>query len=57
MPGYQKALANLYEQLQPRVDNAVINGNRLAKHNQDTGSGNPATRVHELVTYLRALKR
>ncbi|OFW00184.1 MAG: hypothetical protein A3G20_04435 [Acidobacteria bacterium RIFCSPLOWO2_12_FULL_59_11] len=57
MPGYQKALANLYEQLQPRVDNAVTNGNRLAQHNLDTRSENPATKVHELVKYLRELKK
>jgi len=57
MPGYQKALANLYEQLQPRVDNAITNGNRLAQYNLDTRSENPATRVHELVTYLRDLKK
>jgi len=57
MPGYQKALANLYEQLQPRVDNAITNGNRLAQYNLDTRSENPATRVHELVSYLRDLKK
>lgn len=57
MPEYEKALAGLYERLQPRADHAVTNGNRLARHNRDTRSENPATRVHELVAYLRALKR
>jgi hypothetical protein len=56
MPKYQKALADVFEQLQPYVDVALTHGNRLAKHNHDTGSVNPATKVHELVTYLRGLK-
>src|SRR2546426_4739905 len=46
-----------FEQLQPRVETALTHGNRLAQHNRDTGSANPATRVHELVKYLRELKK
>lgn len=57
LPAYHKALAGVFEQLQPRVDDAVNNGKQLAQYNFDTGSENPATRVHELVRYLRALKR
>lgn len=57
LPAYQKALAGVFEQLRPRVDDAVTNGKQLAQYNDDTGSENPATRVHELVRYLRALKR
>ena len=57
MPGYRKALEGLFEQLQPHVENALIHGPRLAQHNRDTGSDNPATKVHELVKYLRELNR
>lgn len=56
-PEYQKALAGVFEKLQPKLDTAVTNAKHLSKHNRDTRSENPATRVHELVAYLRALKR
>jgi len=57
MPEYQKALASVFEQLQPHLDTASTHGNRLAQHNRDTESPNPATKVHELVKYLRELKK
>jgi hypothetical protein len=57
LPEYQKALAGVFERLQPQLDTALINAKQLSKHNRDTGSENPATRVHELVRYLRALKQ
>jgi hypothetical protein len=57
MPGYQKALADVFEQLQTRVEAALTHGNRLAQHNRDTESPNPATKVHEVVKYLRELKK
>ena len=57
LPEYEKALTDVFEKLQPRVNNAVTNGNQLAKHNYDTASENPATEVHELVKYLRELKK
>ena len=57
LPGYQKAFAGLFDQLWPLLDTAVTHGERLALHNHQTESDNPATRVHELVNYLRSLKR
>jgi hypothetical protein len=57
VPEYQKALAGTFEQLQPRLDTALTHANRLAQHNRDTDSPNPATKVHELVSYLRELKK
>jgi hypothetical protein len=57
MPEYRKALAGVFEQLQPHVETALTHGNRLAQHNRDTGSENPGTKVHELVKYLRELKK
>jgi len=56
-PEYQKALAGTFEQLEPRLDRALTHANRLAQHNRDTDSPNPATKVHELVEYLRELKK
>lgn len=57
LPEYQKAMTGVFERLEPHTDRAVTHADRLARHNRDTGSDNPATRVHELVKYLRALKK
>lgn len=57
IPEYHKAMAGLFESLQPHLEAAVTHGERLAQHNRDTGSSNPATKVHELVGYLRDLKK
>jgi len=57
IPEYHKAMAGLFESLQPHLEAAVTHGRRLARHNDDTGSSNPATKVHELVGYLRGLKK
>lgn len=57
MPEYQKALGGVFEQLWPYVETALTHGMRLAQHNRDTGSPNPATKVQELVKYLRELKK
>ena len=39
------------------LDNAITHADRLAVHNRDAGSDNPATKVHELVKYLKSLKK
>lgn len=57
LPEYQKAMTGVFEKLYPHMDRAETYADRLARHNRDTGSDNPATKVHELVKYLRELKR
>lgn len=57
LPAYEKAFDSVFEELWPLLDNAITHGHRLALHNKQTGSENPATKVHELVKYLRSLKR
>lgn len=57
LPEYQKAFTGVFEGLWSLVHTAVTNGERLALHNRQTGSDNPATRVHELVTYLLSLRK
>lgn len=57
LPEYEKGFGNIFEKLAPMLDAAITHADRLALHNRDTGSDNPATRVHELVKYLRSLKR
>jgi len=56
LPEYEKAFDNVFEKLAPMLDAAIAHADRLAVHNRDTESDNPATRVHELVKYLRSLK-
>jgi hypothetical protein len=52
----RKAMHSVFEDLQPRINIAIANAERLARHNEDSGAQNPATRVHDLVKYLRDLK-
>jgi hypothetical protein len=53
---YQKGGKAIFADLEARIDQAITHSVRLAKHNEDTGAINPATEMHELVKYLRALK-
>ena len=57
LPEYEKAFGDAFEKLAPMLDTAITHADWLAVHNRDTGSDNPATKVHELVKYLRSLKR
>ena len=57
LPEYEKAFEGVFEKLRPLSDTAITHGDRLALHNEQTGSENPATKIHELVKYLRSLKR
>jgi hypothetical protein len=57
LPAYQKGTTGLYSNLLDKVELAIQNGKRLSKHNQSTQSYNPSTQMHELVEYLRGLKR
>ncbi len=57
LPEYEKAFRDIFEKITPMLDTAITHADRLAVHNRDSGSDNPATRVHELVKYLRSLKR
>ena len=56
-PGYQKAMVGVFEKLLLHTDTAVTRAQTLAHHNHESGTSNPATRVHQLVTYLRGLKK
>ena len=57
LPEYEKAFGDVFEKIVPMLDTAITHADRLAVHNRDSGSDNPATRVQELVKYLRSLKR
>lgn len=53
---YQKGFDGIFEELFPRTDTALRNSQTLKTHNQTTGSINPATAVHLLVSRLRNLR-
>jgi hypothetical protein len=57
LPEYEKAFGDLFETLAPMLEAAITHADRLAAHNRDTGSDNPATKVNDLVKYLKSLKR
>ena len=57
MPEYSKSDRSIFEMLAPRLADAVQNAERLAASNRKTGSENPGTDIHDLVSYLIALKR
>lgn len=57
LPDYRKGHSELYADIAPRTDDAVRNATLLTAENRRSGSTNPATRVHELVTFLRNLRR
>lgn len=57
LPEYEKAFVGVFDRLWPLLDTAITHGEGLALHNLQTGSDNPATKVHELVKYLRSLRR
>lgn len=55
-PNYTKANDKIFNELAGNMNLAIKNAVRLEKHNSDTGTSNPATRVHHLVDYLINLK-
>ena len=57
LPEYEKAFDGVFEEIWPLLDTAIRHADRLAVHNRDSRSDNPATSVQELVKYLRSLKR
>jgi hypothetical protein len=57
LPGYQKGMANLFLTLLEKLPVAIKNARLLAEHGQTSGTDNPSTRMHQLVEYLRDLKK
>lgn len=56
LPNYAKGNRNVYDAVAALTDDAISNAARLAKHNAQCGSDNPATDMHLLVDYLRTLR-
>jgi hypothetical protein len=55
-PAYSKGCKTVFDDMTPALERAVQHAERLQGENERNGSVNPATRMHELVTYLMGLK-
>jgi hypothetical protein len=54
---YEKGTGGLFSALKERLPDAMKHASRLEKHTQVSGSDNPSTKIHQLVGYLRDLKK
>jgi hypothetical protein len=57
IPAYKKGNKDTFAIIQPHHGTALSNARALRRHNVRTSSDNPDTRVHELIEYLRTLKK
>jgi len=57
LPAYQKGDQDIFNKIQDKLDNAIINARHVEKFHQTSGTDNPSTLVHSLVEYLRDLKK
>lgn len=57
LPEYEKGASGLYNLIAAQTDYAIHNSQRAIQHARDTGTEEPTTYVHELVAYLRKLKK
>jgi hypothetical protein len=56
-PNYEKNRRDIFSVTCDKIEIAVAHAARLMRDNATSGADNPATRVHELVDYLRGLRR
>jgi len=57
MPNYEKGDKNVFLATVKDLDFAINNAKRSLKQSEQTGTDNPSTNVHELVEYLRNIKK
>ena len=57
LPAYQKGDQDIFNKIQDKLDNAIINARHVEQFHQTSGTDNPSTLVHSLVEYLRDLKK
>ncbi len=57
LPAYQKGDQDIFNKIQDKLDNAIINARRVEEFHKTSGTDNPSTLVHSLVEYLRDLKK
>lgn len=56
-PEYEKALKGTFESRLSELDFAIANATRSLKETQKNHTDNPSTYVHELVSYLKGIKK
>jgi hypothetical protein len=56
LENYDKGHKTIFTELEALLDQALMNADRLEKHNKDTRSINPATRMHHLMKYLKEMR-
>ena len=57
LPDYSKGFRGIYQELKPKLPQALKNAKNVAAHCEKVGTDHPSTRVYELVTYLQELKK
>ena len=55
--GYEKGSRDIFNVLRDKLETAIGNAERLENFHKTSRTDNPSTKVHELVQYLKTLKR
>lgn len=56
LPNYGKGMRGLYDKTKPHIDDAIERSRQRYAQARGTGSLNPSTKVHQLVSYLRNIR-
>ena len=57
LPDYQKGANHIFTMLLGQLDHAKHNAERSLRAAKASQTDNPTTRIHELVSFLQAIKR
>jgi len=57
LPAYRKGDSGIFNEIKDRLGDAITNARRVEQYHQTSGTDNPSTQVHNLVEYLRDLKK
>jgi len=57
LPGYAKGNVGIFEATKDRLSEAVKNAKQLEAHQESAQTGNPSTKVHQLVEYLLNIQK
>jgi len=57
LPKYKKGMQGIFGELAPYLDDAIKNAEIAQREAEKNGEPNPSTEVHELVKYLKDLKK
>jgi hypothetical protein len=57
IPGYEKGSRDIFQAVSDKLEKAISNAELLEEFHKTSNADNPSTKVHELVLYLKSLKR